>query len=229
MVEFSGATSMLMDWLLSPILWFAVIFAILIATVGFMWIRKKRKLIYSCLEVVKYKGGKAGFNIIKAGWFGKKKALKGWWDYGEEQVETQDGDKILNFSTEDFQEINGRRGIVVARDPVNSDVLAPITTISFKNEELLAEIAPAEYRDAALDIINDVDKETKDWTKQLVQWILLGMLIIGSMVSIIVITQMVKQGQEEASKLIIDAGTICLEGAKSVCQTLATSTGGTSP
>lgn len=229
MAEFSAVTSMLMDWVLSPLIWFALIFAFLAATFGYLWIRKKRKMIYTCLEMVKYKGGKAGFNIIKAGWFGKKKTLKGWWDYGEEQVETQDGDKILNFSTEDFQEINGKRGIVVARDPVNPDILVPITTVSFKGEDMLAEIAPAEYRDAALDIIKDADRETLDWTKQLVQWVLLGMLIIASLVSIIVIAQMVKSGQTEASNLILEAGETCLKNAKDVCQMIATSTAGSSP
>lgn len=229
MVEFSGATSMLVDWLVSPLIWFVVVIVFVAATFGYVWIRKKRKLIYTCLEIVKYKGGKAGFNEIKAGWFGKKKTLKNWWDYGEEQVETQDGDKILNFSTEDFQEINGKRGIVVARDPVNPDILVPITTVSFKGEEMLAEIAPAEYRDAAVDIIKDADRETSDWTKQLIQWVLLGMLIIASLVSIIVITQMVKNGQQEAANLILEAGETCLRNAKEVCQSLATSAAGSSP
>lgn len=229
MADISPVTSLLMDWLLSPLLWFVLIFAFIAATFGFLWIRKRRKLIYDVLEVVLYKGQKAGFNLLKAGWFGKKKALKRWWDYGEEQVETRDGEKILNFSTEDFQEINGKRGIVVMRDPVNPDVLVPISSVSVSNGHLLAEIAPAEYRDAALDIINDADKETKDWTKQLVQWVLLGMLIVASLVSIIVIAQMVKNGQEEASKLILEAGKTCLDNAKEICQTIASTKPGESP
>jgi len=115
------------------------------------------------------------------------------------------------------------------RDPVNPDILAPISRVAVTNTHLLAEIAPAEYRDAALDIIKDVDKETADWTKQLVQWILLGMLIIASLVSIIVITQMVKSGQTEAANLILEAGKTRLENAKEVCQNLATTIPGTSP
>jgi len=91
MAEFSVVTSMFMDWLLSPVLWFVLVFAILASTFGFLWIRKKRKLIYSVIELVIYKGEKAGFNNLKAGWFGKKKFLRGWWDSGEEQVETMDG------------------------------------------------------------------------------------------------------------------------------------------
>lgn len=243
MADLSPVTSMLFQWLLSPFIWFALIFVFIAATFGFMWIRKKRKLIYDCLEIVHYSNGKAGFNLIKAGWFGKKKALRRLYDYGEEQVETQDGDVILNFSTEDFQEINGKRGIVCARDPVNPDILAPVTRLDKKNIkrlnqvtnvkvdglEMLAEIAPAEYRDAALRIIDEADRETSDFTKQVIQWVLIGGTIIFALVAIIVISQMVKQGQKEAAELIVSAGDICLKNAKEVCQTLVSSTTGTSP
>lgn len=229
MADISGATQLLFDWLLSPFIWFALIFVFIAATFGFLWIRKKRKLIYEILEVVDYDYGKTGFNLIKGGWFGKKKALKSWYDYGEEQIETQDGDVVLNFSTEDFQEINGKRGIVVARDPVNPDVLAPINKVGIKGKEMLAEIAPAEYRDAALRIIDQADRETSDWTKQVVQWVLIGGTIIFALVAIIVIAQMVKHGQTEAANLIVEAGETCLKNAKEVCQQIATSTAGGSP
>ena len=229
MADLSGATQLLFDWLLSPFIWFALIFVFLAVTFGFLWIRKKRKLIYECIEIVDYDYGKTGFNMIKAGWFGKKKSLRGWIDYGEEQVETQDGDRILNFSTEDFQEINGKRGIVCARDPVNPDVLVPITKIGLKGKAMLAEIAPAEYRDAATRIIDEADRETSDKKAQVVQWILIGGTIIFALIAIIVITQMVKQGQAEASNLIVQAGEICLKNAKEVCQTLASSSAGSSP
>lgn len=229
MVELSGATQLLFDWLLSPFVWFALIFVFVAATFGFLWIRKKRKLIYDCLEVVDYDNGKAGFNLIKAGWFGKKKALRRWLDYGEEQVETQDGDLILNFSTEDFQEVNGKRAIVCARDPVNPDILVPLSKINIRGKAMFADIAPAEYRDAALRIIDEADRETKDMTAQIVQWVLIGGTIIFALIAIILVTQMVKNGQAEASRLITEAGQTCLQNAKEVCQNLATSTAGASP
>lgn len=229
MADISGITSMLFDWLLSPLIWFALIFVFLAATFGFLWIRKRRKLIYNCIEVVKYKDERVGLNSLKAGWFGKNKYLKRWYDNGEEQLETQDGEKIHNFSTEDFQEINGGRGIIIMRDPINPDILVPISRVSIKGMEMLAEIAPGEYRDAAADIINDVDKETKDRTMQIVQWIMLAGVIIFALVSIIVIAQMVKQGQKEAGDLIIQAGETCLTNAKEVCSKIATSVGSAAP
>lgn len=229
MVDLSGPSALLFEWLLSPFIWFVLIFVVLAATFGFLWIRKKRKLIYGCLEIVDYSYGKSGFNLIKCGWFGKKKFLRGWWDYGEERVETQDGDQILNFSTEDFQEINGKRAIVCSRDPVNPDVLVPINNVRIKGKEMFAEIAPAEYRDAALRIIDEADRETSDRTAQIVQWILIGGTIIFALIAIILTTQMVKQGQDKATDLILQAGQICLTNAKEVCQEIATTIRGASP
>lgn len=221
MADLSGATQLLVQWLVSPFIWIVFIFIFLVGTFGILWIRRKRKLIYSILEFVDYENGKTGINLMKGGYYGKKKALRGWWDYGEEQLETQDGDRILNFSTQDFHEFNGKRAIVVARDPVNQDILAPISKVKIKGQQMLAEIAPAEYRDAALDIINEADRETSDWTKRVIEWVLFGMVIIFALVAIIVITQMVKQGQATAAKLIVDAGDTCLKSAKEVCQSLA--------
>lgn len=229
MADLSGATQLLFDWLLSPLIWFVLIFVFLAGTMGVLWIRKRRKLIYEFIEIVDYDYGKTGFNLIKGGWFGKKKALRGFLDFGEEQLETQDGEAILNFSTEDFQEINGKRGIIITRDPVNPEILVPINNIKIKGKEMLAEIAPGDYRDASMRIIDDADRETKDWTEKIVQWVLMGMTIIFALVSIIVIAQMVKHGQTEASNLIIESGKTCLENAKEVCQQIATSTKGASP
>ena len=227
--DFSGASGLLLSWLLSPIIWLVIIFVVIFCTFGILKLRKRRKLVYPCLELVDIGGGKSGFNVFKCGWFGKRKHFKGLWDSGEEQSETRDGELIHDFSSEDYQEINGKRGVVVFRDPINPNVLVPINKVTCTNAHLLAEIAPANFRDVALDIIKDADKETADYTEKLIQWIIFGTIIIFAMVSIIVITQMVKQGQKEASELIIKAGEICLSSAKEVCSQIANTASGTAP
>ena len=229
MVSVSGATALLFDWIISPFIWIALVLIFVSVTFGFLAVRRKRKLIYDIMEVVDYGNGKAGFNIMRGSYFGKQKALNNWLDYGDEQLETKDGTKILNFSTDDFSEINGKRGIVVARDQINQDILAPINKIYTKGQQMLLEIAPAEYRDAALDIIKDADRETADWTKQVIQWVLIGGTIIFALISIIVVAQMVKNGQTEASNLILEAGQTCLKNAQEVCSKIVTSVKGVSP
>jgi|TARA_Y100000310_G_C20577524_1_gene761189 hypothetical protein len=216
---------MLLGWLLNPLIWLLIIGLVFGATFGILLIRKKRKLIYECIELVDYGSSKFGFNSIKCGYFGKKKILRGLWDSGEEQLETKDGEVIYDFSTEDFQEVNGKRGVIAFRDPINQNILVPISKTTVKNKELLAEIAPAEFRDVALDIIRDADVETKDWKEKIIQFVMWGIVVIFSLVSIIVIAQMVKNGQTEASKLILEAGKTCLENAREVCSEIAASSG----
>lgn len=223
----AGIGGQLVSWLLNPLIWLVIIFVLVGITWGFLIIRRKRKLIYQCIELVDYGTSKHGFNVIKCGWFGKKKWLRGLWDTGEEQMETQDKDIIYEFSTEDFQEINGKRGVICFRDPVNQNILVPISKTEVTNKELLAEIAPAEFRDVALSIIEDADKETSDWKEKLVQFVMWGLVVVFSLVSIIVIAQMVKNGQQEASNLIVEAGKTCLQNAKEVCSQIAA--GSTAP
>lgn len=232
--DIGGIGGQLVKWLLNPLIWVLIIALIVGFTFGVLAIRKKRKLIYECIELVDYGSGKFGFNLIKCGYYGKKKMLRGLWDYGEEIMQTKDGETIYEFSTEDFQEINGKRGVVCFRDPVNQSILVPISKTSVygwkdingvrtkvAGAEILGEIAPAEFRDIALDIIKDVDRETSDWREKIIQFVMWGLIIVFSLVSIIVIAQMVKNGQKEASELIIQAGTTCLDAAKSVCSQIA--------
>lgn len=234
-LDIGGIGSMLIGWLLNPLIWILIIFVFLAVTIGFLKIRKRRKLVYDCLELVDYGKskyddyGKFGFNLMKCGWYGKKKLMRGLWDYGEEQLETRDGDIIYEFSTEDFQEINGKRGVICFRDPVNQNILVPIDKCKIKNSHLLGEIAPADFRDVALKIIDDANKETTEWKDKLLQFASWGLVIIFSLVSIIVITQMIKQGQTEAANLITEAGNTCLSNAQTICSQIAAQASSTAP
>jgi len=220
-LDLGGIGGLLQSWIINPLLWLVIIFVFVGATWGFLLIRRKRKLIYECLEIVNHGSRKFSFNLLKCGWFGKKKFLRNLWDSGEEQMETKDGEIVYDFSTEDFQEINGKRGVICFRDPINQNILVPIGKCTVVNEELLAEIAPANFRDVAMDIIKDASKETSDWKERIIQYLIIGGVIIFALVSIIVIAQMVKKGQTEAADLIIQAGETCLKNAKDICSQIA--------
>lgn len=209
MADLTGISNTLFQWILSPFIWIILIFVFLALTIGFLIIRKKRKLIYPCAEIVEFGEGKFGINTFKAGWYGKKTHLRGLWDTGDEVLKTSDGEQILDFSTEDFQEVNGKRAPVCYRDPTNQNNLVPISKARIKGKEFLLEIPPASFTDAAVDIVKDADKETADRMQKLVMWVVFGALIIFALVSIIVITQMVKSGQTEAADLILKAGEVC--------------------
>lgn len=217
----SGVGAILMGWIFSPILWLLIILGILaIAWTGLV-IRRKRLLRYETVEIVDLGKGKTSLNFIKSGWFGINSYFKGLWWNGREVMKTEDGEIIEDFSETDFQEVNGERGIIVYRDPINR-LLVPISHLEMKNKHLVAEIANASFRDVAVDIVKDAEHETTDWTEKVIMWAVMGGLIVFALVSIIIIIQFIKGSEEKASNLILEAGKTCLENAKQVCNTIVT-------
>lgn len=229
MVQVAGIVSFLLTVVVNPLIWLLIIVFVIGITFIFLKIRKRRKLYYPTIEVVDLGNGKTSLNNIKSGWFGEKSYFFNLWDTGREVMKTQDMDIVEDFSTEDFQEVNGVRGLIVYRDPTNRGIVVPISKLSIRNKELVSEIAPASFRDVAVDIIKDAEAETRDWKQQLIAWVMLGGIVIFALISIIIIVQMVKNGQDKAAALITDSGKICLESAKTVCQEIANAPRGSSP
>lgn len=223
MVDFGFDTSMLMNWMLQPLFWSVILLVFLVFTMGFLYIRKRRKLVFPAAEFVDLGKGKTSLNFLGAkgaGWFGKETFLFGLWDYGDNVLRTNRGELIAEFSEEDFQEVNGRRGVVFYRDPVRR-FLFPINRLDVSNKHLTMEIAPADFTDTGIQIIRKAERETSDWKERAMQYIALGLLIIFSFITIIMIINMIKNSQLEAKNLILEAGKTCLESAKSVCSQFA--------
>jgi hypothetical protein len=219
MVEFSGITSMLMQWVINPLMWLILILVFFIGTIAILWVRRRRKLKYPVAEIVDLGNGRTGINTdLKAGWFGKKLYLKGLWWTGEEVMRTSEGDTVEYFSTEDFQEVNGTRGVVCYRDPVRYNVLLPISKLNITNKELMAAIAPADFTDVAVSIVKDAAAETSDWKDKLIQFAGWALVVVFSLVTIIVVVQYVKNGQAEAAKLLIQAGDKGAAACRDICK-----------
>lgn len=221
MVDYSTITSVVLQWVVNPLIWLIIIGIIVLGSFGVLYIRRKRRLMFPTLEILEFKDGHFGINKIKSGWFGKKAFLFNLLDFGEKVLKTSDNVEIKDFSTEDYTEINGARGVICYRNPTRQNFLVPITKLGIENKELIAQIAPADYTNTAIDIIKESERETKDWKEQLVTWVAVGVVIIFALVSIIVITQMVKNGQKEASELIVKAGTVCSDNCKTICSEIA--------
>lgn len=232
MFDFSGLSSFLFKWLSSFIFWGIALVLILVVVFGSLVIRKRRKLIYPAIELTDLGAGKIGFKSYKAGWFKTKTMLFGLFDYGGEDIlRLKDGRTIQNASSEDFHEINGRRGLLVVRKsddpailvPVNKagvsnkyknqdGTLIPVKNMNVTNLNLLTEIAPADYRDASVKIISNTEKETRSKWEKLAPYLVFGTMAIVFMITIILIVQMVKQGQAEAKDLILQ---LAREGCQS--------------
>lgn len=228
-VDMSFVTKNLIGWFLNPLFWMLILVGIAILLIFILWIRKKRRLIYSASELVDYGQGKFGINSLKCGYYGKKLYFRGLLWKGEEVMRADSGEEIRDFSTEDFQQINGKRGVVCFRCSTNQNILVPITKASFKNDHLLAEIAPASYCDAAIDIFHEGVNETKDWKDKILPIAIIGGVILFALVSIIIISQLVKNGQKEAAELIMQAGTTGIANCKAMCSEIVNVVTSTAP
>ncbi len=228
-LDTSMFTSSLGGWFGSTILWLVVLFVLAIVGGGFLIIRKRKKLRYQCVEIVRYGheegkkdpsnrlNAKWGFNIIPCGWFGSKRHLFGLWDTGPEIMKLKTGEVIVGFSTDDYQEVNGKRGVVAFRDPLNQDILAPINKVSVENSELLNVIAPQDFRDEAAKLMNDADVETQDKTLKVAAFVVLGLLVIAVLVLLIILINYQQHVTDSANTALTTASSTCLSNIKTVC------------
>jgi len=217
-MELSGITQFLINMVINPLMWLLLIIGVLVACIGILYIRRRRRFLYPVIEIVDIGSGKTNLNSdLKAGYIGKRIYLGGLWWTGEQVLRTNLNDIIEYFSTEDFQEVNGQRGVVCFRDPIRRNILFPISRLELKNKELIASVAPADYTDVAVSIVEDASREVSDWKDKLIQFGSWALVIIFSLIAIIVITQMVKNGQEKSAELLLNAGKEGAQACRSVC------------
>ena len=152
----------IMSWagtIVTSALYIAIIIG---AAFGVLYILKYRKFQYPAMILLDLGQGKMGIEKCKAGWFMSNTILMGLIERGgNRQLIVTDGRKIENASSKDFQEIDGKRGIVLIRKHDDPAILVPIKNMRVLNEELLNEIAPADYRDASVKIVNRSQDELK--------------------------------------------------------------------
>ena len=176
--------------LLSSTLTWAIGLAIFIVIViTGLKIKQSRQFKYPCLEVIGLGQGKISCTISKAGWFKKNRTFFGLIESGgEQELICKDGKrKIHNISSTDYHELNGKRCIICKRKDDDPDVLVPLNKVTIKNLELLASIAPADYRDAGIQIIEEKRRETMSWLEKNSALVLaMGIFVFGIIALVIV-------------------------------------------
>ena len=208
-------------FILSPLIWILVMFFFIFVGIGALWVRKQKKLSYTCIVVRNTGNGKIDLKTMKAGWFKTKSAFRGLWDYGmEEELRTggfrKPVDKIQGGSTIDFHEINGKRGLICRRKDDDPKVLVPLTKMEIENDNLLGSVASVDLRDAAVNIIRKAEHETRNRTAEIVQWVIMGGVIILALIVIIMSYQFVSKAQADSWARLIEAGKIVTGAAKPI-------------
>ena len=201
---FGQITGVFSTWLSSGLFWLVMTF---LATIGLFLLlnyNKKRKLKWNCLELLNYGNGKIGVNKIRAGIFKKKNTIFGLWDYGTENIiKTNDGRTVLEGTTDDLMDVLGKKGFILRRKDDDPKILVPISSIMWKNEKALFEIAPADFRDASVNIVDTATKETQSWADKYLPYILLGGMVIFFIVGFILASQFFNRTIDKAGEILI--------------------------
>ena len=192
--DLGGMGSAVMAWGGSMIFWGVLLLVFVIIGFGFLYMKKSFSYKFPVLEVIGIGNGKVMFQQGKAGWIKKNRMFFGLIELGgEQEMRLKKGDrKIQQVSSMDYHEIGGKRGLIVKRKDDDPAVLVALTKFEISNEGLLAEIAPADYRDAAIDILNEKRKETLTWWDENKSTLLLAGVIIFALISLIIIFNFAK-------------------------------------
>jgi hypothetical protein len=157
-------------------------------------IKQIKKFRYPCIEIVGLGQGKISMQLTKAGWFKKNRKFFGLVELaGEQEMISKDGKrKIHNISSTDYHEFNGKRCIICKRKDDDPEILVPLNKVEIKNLNLLASIAPADYRDAGIQIMEEKQRETMSWMeKNGALVIAMGVFIFG-IISLVIVFNFAK-------------------------------------
>jgi len=193
-LDLGGIGGAIGSWGYSMLFWAIIAFIIGGIFVAFLYIKKQFSYKFPVCEVVGVGEGKVMLEYSKAGWFKKKSFFFGLIEAGgEQEMRVKRGNrKVQQVSSMDYHEINGKRGLIVKRKDDDPEVLVPLSKFEISNEKLLAEIAPADYRDAAIDILDEKRKETLTWWDENKSTLLLAGVIVFALISLIIIFNFAK-------------------------------------
>ena len=180
--------------LTSTLTWALVLLAIIGVTFLALKVKQARKFRYPCLEIIGLGQGKCAFYTSKAGWFKKNRKFFGLVEMGgEQELICKDGKrKIHNISSTDYHEFNGKRCVVCKRKDDDPEILVPINDIEISNLKLINQIAPADYRDAAVDILERKQREITTWWDKNQQLIISTIVYIFGIIALVLIFNFAK-------------------------------------
>ena len=201
-VGFSAISGQLMGWLSSGIFWLVITIILTVGIIVLLIFSKRRRLKWNALEFLNYGNGKVGINKLRCGIFKKKNAVFGLWDYGTENtIKCADGRIILEGTTGDLHDIMGKKGFLLRRKDDDPKILVPISKVKWENEAPLFQIAPADFRDASVNIVDTASKETQNWADKYLPYIMLGGMVIFFIVGFILASQFFNRAMDKSLEL----------------------------
>lgn len=203
--SFGGAGSTVLGWMTSFAFWIFIIVFIIVFFIFGLYIRKRRKLNITVLKMYDRGYGNVDFVTTKGGWFKARFMLGGLWDYGNEfRFRLADMTPVDNVSHNDYRNINGKKGLAVICNPNDQKMVFPISRyfISKDSRAVMAEVAPADYRDSASKSIEAADQEMSSKWAQYAPMIITGLVVVIAFIITLLNTQYGKYMVDKALETI---------------------------
>jgi len=201
---FGNLGGQVFGWFNTLWLWLAVFVGVFVLAVAFLLFLKWGKMRFTAIEEIGIGNDKVSVKVRKAGWIKSDRIFFGLIEKGgTEDMCLNDGRKVLNFSSTDFQDINGRPGIICRRHETDPKMVVPISSVKISNHELLEAIAPADYRDAATEFMKRAEKETMGFWEQNWQVMMNYAILFFGIIMLIVLANVVGQQLSEARQFYI--------------------------
>jgi hypothetical protein len=156
-----------------------------------------KRFVYNVIVYRNFGNGKGSLQYYKAGKFKANRTFFGMIDSsGPMQLLTNERNMmrwtpriIQEQSDHDMQDINWKKGFVVMQSPEDNQILIPIGKIKCENEELLFDIASADFRDTALRCQEEAEKAMSGKFDKLLQYAVPIILFVIALIIIMVVLQ----------------------------------------
>lgn len=198
-INFSGIVSSMS----TTLLWFAV-GVIIFLTVIFAVVKIKiaQQYKHPAIIVRQLSNNKAAFFQTKCGRLPRKKLFFGLIRKGDYAWFVKDGREIMNMTDNALIDVFYKKGVVLFQSPTDPAVLTPITDFEIKDGELVLKVANADYRDAAVKLIEAAREESLSTLERILPTLSIVIAAVILLVCIIMVIQFAKGAFADIVKLI---------------------------
>jgi len=207
MFDIGGLGGTAINWMMTTAFWIFLMVVLVIGFFGILIFRKRRKFSKIVLEMFDLGDGRFDYRLTKGGFFKSKFTLFGLWDYGiEDRFRLKDHSPVDNVSHNDYRYFNGKQCITVIRNPNDPKVIMPISKfyLTKETQEMMADVAPADFRDSAVKAIEQTDQEMMTKWEKYAPLVIIGVVVIISLVITLLNTQYGKYMVDKATEAILE-------------------------
>ncbi len=205
---FGGVT----NWISNIWIVFLIIVALVLLFILLLLWNRHNKLMFPAWEIISFGNGKIGLNKLKVGRFSKKRVFFKLIELpADKDFYTSDHRPVQCASTEDCQKevkldnslhiIDGKQGFLLKRKDGDPKILAPIDKVEIDNYDLIASIAPGDYRDTGSRLYKEAKNEMRGNWEKVAPLVIGGVIFILCFVALIISIQSSSTQLEESRKL----------------------------